>query len=96
MIDKIFPVFCGEYNSKKKAFEDFFGTGGLPAAPAVAVGSVERGDVIDTISFPFYMYQILLYSSLLLLLLLLLLSLLLLLLLLFFVFSLFLFCLLCP
>jgi hypothetical protein len=45
MIDKIFPVFCGEYNAKKKVFEDFFGTGGLPAAPAVAVGSVERGDL---------------------------------------------------
>ena len=64
MIDKIFPVFCGEYNSKKKAFEDFFGTGGLPAAPAVAVGSVERGDAIDPISFPFYSYQILLFSTL--------------------------------
>ena len=22
MIDKIFPVFCGEYNAKKKVFED--------------------------------------------------------------------------
>ena len=43
MIDKVFPVFCGEYNAKRKVFEDFFSTGGLPAAPAVAVGSVERG-----------------------------------------------------
>jgi hypothetical protein len=42
MIDKVFPVFCGEYNAKRKVFEDFFSTGGLPAAPAVAVGSVER------------------------------------------------------
>ena len=43
MIEKIFPVFCGEFNAKKKIFEDFFSTGGLPAAPSVAVESVERG-----------------------------------------------------
>lgn len=58
MIDKIFPVFCGEYNAKKKVFEDFFGTGGLPAAPAVAVGSVERGDSKVLLMTPLYSMQL--------------------------------------
>ena len=50
MIEKIFPVFCGEFNAKKKVFEDFFSTGGLPAAPSVAVESVERGShILNTI-----------------------------------------------
>ena len=45
MIEKIFPVFCGDFNEQKKVFEDFFSNGGLPVAPTVAVMSVERGTI---------------------------------------------------
>jgi serine/threonine protein kinase len=43
MLDKIFPVFCGELNEEEGVYESFFSVKNMPKFPDVAVAAVEEG-----------------------------------------------------